>query len=141
MTTEEEHIIIDKVLAGNSNSYAILVNEYKNMTFTVAIRILRNREDAEEIAMDAFIKAYEKLSDFNKGSKFSSWLYRITYNAAIDRKRKAEPDIFSMDAIDDTSAYFDKIMFENAIDEFSRISSKESIILQRRWKLCRKLNL
>jgi RNA polymerase sigma factor (sigma-70 family) len=125
MTIEEEHNIIDKVLSGNTNSFARLVDEYKHMTFTVAVRILRNREDAEETAMDAFIKAYEKLNEFNKSSKFSSWLYKIAYNAAIDKKRKVQPDFLSMDSISDESTYLDKIMFENAADELGEITEKD----------------
>jgi len=128
MTIEDEHIIIEKVLAGNTYSYAILVDAYKNMAFTIAIRILKNREDAEEIAMDSFIKAYEKLSEFNMSSKFSSWLYKIAYNAAIDRKRKVQPDFLSMDSINDDSDYLDRIMFENAADEFGDITEKERVI-------------
>jgi RNA polymerase sigma factor (sigma-70 family) len=125
MTIEEEHNIIDKVLSGNTNSYARLVDEYKHMAFTVAVRILRNREDAEETAMDAFIKAYEKLNEFNKSSKFSSWLYKIAYNAAIDKKRKVQPDFLSMDSISDESTYLDKIMFDNAADELGEITEKD----------------
>jgi RNA polymerase sigma-70 factor (ECF subfamily) len=75
--------------------------------------------------MDAFIKAYEKLNEFNKSSKFSSWLYKIAYNAAIDKKRKVQPDFLSMDAISDDSAYLDKIMFENAADELGEITGKD----------------
>jgi len=125
MTIEEEHKIIDKVLSGNTNSYARLVDEYKHMAFTVAVRILRNREDAEETAMDAFIKAYEKLNEFNKTSKFSSWLYKITYNAAIDKKRKVQPNFLSIDSINEDSVYLDKIMFENATDELGQIIEKD----------------
>mgnify|MGYP006286033215 CR=1 FL=1 len=127
MTTEEEHKIINKVLSGRTESYAMLVDEYKDMAFTVAVRILRNKQDAEEIAMDAFVKAYENLKNFNMSSRFSSWLYRITYNAAIDLKRKTKPDFMSMDEIDQNSNYLDKIIFENTDDNLNDLEEKDRI--------------
>lgn len=79
---------IEKVLAGDVNAYATLVNRYKDMTYTIALKILRNNEDAEEIAQDAFVKAYQSLNKFKKEAKFSTWLYRIVYNTAISKTRK-----------------------------------------------------
>jgi len=58
------------------------------MAFTIAFKIVRNREDAEEIAQDAFVKAYQSLRSFKGESKFSTWLYRIVYNAAISHTRR-----------------------------------------------------
>ena len=80
--------IIDSVLSGNANAYAGLVDKYKDMAFTVAVRILRNAEEAEEIAQDAFLSAFRSLRDFKKDSNFGTWLYRIVYNAAISKLRK-----------------------------------------------------
>lgn len=125
MTAEEEHKIISKVLSGSTESYAMLVNEYKDMAFTVAVRILRNKQDAEEIAMDAFVKAYENLKNFNMSSRFSSWLYRITYNAAIDFVRKTKPDFMSMDAIDQDSNFLDKILYENTAETLNDLEEKD----------------
>ncbi len=61
------------------------------MVFTLALKILRDREEAEEVAQDVFVKSYQSLPGFKGKSKFSSWLYRITYNACMDvlkRKKK-----------------------------------------------------
>ncbi len=79
---------IDKVLNDDVNAYTSLVEKHKNMVFTIALKIVRNREDAEEIAQDVFVKAYQSLYSFKKESKFSTWLYRIVYNAAISKTRK-----------------------------------------------------
>jgi RNA polymerase sigma-70 factor (ECF subfamily) len=88
MGFQSDHYYVDKVIQGDVNAYAKLVEKHKDMVYTIAHRITRNREDAEEIAQDAFLKAFEHLKDFKKQSKFSTWIYRIAYNAAISRIRK-----------------------------------------------------
>ncbi|HEY5748108.1 MAG TPA: sigma-70 family RNA polymerase sigma factor [Chryseolinea sp.] len=89
MTIPAEHIIIDRILAGEPSVYAELVNKHKSYAFTIANKILQNRAEAEEAAQDAFIKAYHHLSSFNREAKFSTWLYRIVFNTAISYKRKS----------------------------------------------------
>jgi len=88
MKFQSDSFYIEKVLNNDTNAYASLVDKHKNMVFTIALRIVRNREDAEEIAQDVFVKAYQALATFKKESKFSTWLYRIVYNAAISKTRK-----------------------------------------------------
>ncbi len=80
--------LIDLVLGGDNSAFAGLVSRHKNMVFSIALKILQNREDAEEVARDSFMKAFKSLCSFEKKSKFSTWLYRIVYNAAITRTRK-----------------------------------------------------
>ena len=58
------------------------------MAFTIAFRILENREEAEEVVQDAFVKMYRALPSFQFGSKFSTWFYKIVYNTAITAQRK-----------------------------------------------------
>ncbi len=88
MEKPDENLIIEKVLGGDASAYAQLVDRHKNLVFTIAMRVTRNREDAEEIAQDVFVKAYQKLPEFRKVSKFSTWLYRIAYNEAVSKTRK-----------------------------------------------------
>jgi len=83
-----EAYIIDQVLAGNKMLFSRLIDPYNVMAFTLAFRIVGNREDTEEIVQDAFVKVYEHLGEFRKKSKFSTWLYRIIYNTAITHTRK-----------------------------------------------------
>lgn len=66
----------------------MLVERHKKYAFNIALKILESAEDAEEVAHDSFVKAYQNLSRFNHDSKFSTWLYRITFNTAITAKRK-----------------------------------------------------
>jgi len=84
--------IIGKVLQGDQQLFGELVKRYNHLVFTVAIRYVNNREDAEEIAQDVFVKAYRSLADFRQDAKFSTWLYAITANTCITftRKRRLE---------------------------------------------------
>jgi RNA polymerase sigma factor (sigma-70 family) len=88
ITQREENQLIDRILAGDERSYAELVDRYKRYAFTIALKIVGERTDAEEVAQDAFIKAYHYLKGFNRDARFSTWLYRIVFNTAISRKRK-----------------------------------------------------
>ena len=97
MNYREDNFYINKVLKGNLASYAILVEKHKSMAYTLALRISKNHEDAEEVAQDSFLKAYNSLNSFKQESKFSTWLYKIIYNTALSRFRKKHIDSFSMD--------------------------------------------
>lgn len=89
--------IINQVLGGNQQAYAQLVSRYQDYVFTLALRMIKNREDAEEVAQDVFIKAYKNLSNFRGESKFSTWLYTIVNNTGISFLRKKKMDIYSLD--------------------------------------------
>ncbi len=80
--------LIERILDGDNAGYAVLVDRYKDLAFTIAYRILGKREDAEEVVQDAFVKAFRNLSSFRQKAKFSTWLYRIIYNTAISRHRQ-----------------------------------------------------
>ena len=97
MKFREDSYYIKRVLEGNLSSYAVLVEKHKSMAFTIALRIVRNREDAEEVAQDAFLKAYHALESFKHDAKFSTWLYKIVYHAGISRVRKKQIDKISLE--------------------------------------------
>ena len=84
--TEENYI--EKTLNGDSKAFAYLIDKYKNMVFTLAIKMVKNREVAEEVSQDAFLKAYKYLHKFKGDSKFSTWLYKIAYNTCLDAIKK-----------------------------------------------------
>ena len=88
ITLQEENMLIDRILAGEERCYADLVDRYKSYAFTIALKIVNNRPEAEEIAQDAFVKAFNYLKNFNRTARFSTWLYRIVFNTAISYKRK-----------------------------------------------------
>ena len=88
MTTKNDQIYIDRVLKGDTNAYAFLVEKYKGLVYSLALKILNNREEAEEVSQDSFIKAYKNLAKFEGKSKFSTWLYKITYRSCLDAIKK-----------------------------------------------------
>jgi len=85
MIENTDQYLIDKILNGDTNAFGVLVDRYQNFVFTIAIRILKHTEEAEEVAQDSFIKAFDSLSSFRGDSKFSTWLYRIVYHKSLDR--------------------------------------------------------
>src|SRR5690349_1965238 len=99
MTNDADLLIIDRILAGEQQLYATLVERHKRFAFTIALRILENRPEAEEAAQDAFIKAFHHLAGFNRQAKFSTWLYRIAFNTAVSYKRKRRHKFQSIDTI------------------------------------------
>lgn len=94
--------LINQTLAGNQSAYADLVRRHQRFVFTLALRFAKNREDAEEIAQDCFVKAFRSLASFQQQSKFSTWLYSIVYTTAMSHLRKKK---LATDSIDDESTY------------------------------------
>jgi len=114
--------IISKVLSGDYQAYAGLVNRYQNYVFTLTLRMIKSREDAEEVAQDVFIKAYKYLADFKGASKFTTWLYTIVNNTCISFLRKKKLDIHSLDneKVFETAANQDSGMNANMIEQKSK---------------------
>lgn len=98
MPLKQDNYYINQVLRGRTSDFAYLIDKYKDMVFTLVFRITGNREDAEEVSQDVFLKAYRGLAAFRGTSKFSTWLYRIAYNQSVSRIRKKRPDIRSYDS-------------------------------------------
>lgn len=84
----DEQKWIEKILAGDTHSFSCLVAKYQVMAFNIAYRILENREEAEEVVQDSFVKAYRALPNFQFESKFSTWFYKIVYNTSITAQRR-----------------------------------------------------
>jgi len=116
--------LIDHTLAGNQSAYADLVKRHQRFVFTLALRFAKNREDAEEITQDCFVKAYRSLATFQRQSKFSTWLYSIVYTTAMSSLRKKKLDTSSIDdenntiQIENQSAGFDIDNAENKSRSF-----------------------
>ncbi len=84
MNHQSDQYYINQVLQGQVNAFSVLVERYQNLVFTVVYRMLKNKEQAEEVAQDSFIKAYESLGKYRGDSKFSTWLYTIAYRKSLD---------------------------------------------------------
>lgn len=85
---------IKQVLKGDQSAFAELVELYKDKVFQICYRMLGNRHEAEDIAQEAFIRAYVNIETFNQKRKFSTWLFRIATNLCIDWIRKKKPDYY-----------------------------------------------
>jgi RNA polymerase sigma factor (sigma-70 family) len=90
METNKDEYYIREILNGDPGSFSHLVEKYKDLAFHVSLKILLNREEAEEAAQDAFLKAYRALPSFKGGAAFKTWFYRIIYNNAISRLRSSQ---------------------------------------------------
>ena len=102
MTIKNDQTYIDSIIKGDTNAFAILVDRYKNMIFTLALKMLKSREEAEEVSQDTFIKAYKNLSKFKGDSKFSTWLYKIGYRTCLDSLKKHKKK-YNTDTIDEVT--------------------------------------
>ncbi len=83
--TNNDQYFIEQLQAGNTAVFADLVDTYKNLVFSLALRMLKQTEEAEEVSQDTFIKVFKGIDKFKSDSKLSTWIYRITYNSCLDR--------------------------------------------------------
>ena len=111
-TKETDEVLIQQVLNGNTQQFAHLVKRHEKYVFTLALRFTKTREDAEEVAQDVFVKAYRALGTFKQTSKFSTWLYTITYTTSMTFLRKKRP---LTDSIDEEGV---NIQLENRASSF-----------------------
>ena len=95
-----DDLYLKLVLEGNTSKFSYFVEKYKNMAFSIAFRIINNREDAEEIVQDSFLRAFKSLDKFRKDSKFSTWFYRIVVNCSLSRTRNKKLESISTDTDD-----------------------------------------
>lgn len=119
MTKVDEKVIIEQVLAGNQEAYRRLIELYQDYVYTICFRVVKNHEDAEELASDTFVKAYQNLKRFRKESKFSTWLYRIAYNAALSKIRKKRIQGDSLSEVEEYRLPVDKFIpaFQGIVDQ------------------------
>jgi RNA polymerase sigma factor (sigma-70 family) len=88
MAYREDNYYVERITRYRDRSaFALLVNKHKTAAFNLALRITHNREDAEEVSQDAFVKIWQVIETFERKSKFSTWMYRIVYNMALTKIR------------------------------------------------------
>lgn len=84
----EIELLIQQVQQGKLSAFSSLVDQHKNLVYSLVLRMVNNTQDAEEVAQDTFVKAYKSIKQFKGDSKFSTWLYKIAYFTAINHLRK-----------------------------------------------------
>jgi RNA polymerase sigma-70 factor, ECF subfamily len=108
---------IEQVLKGNQNAYSDIVDLYQHKLYQICYRMLGNKQEAEDITQEAFIRAYINLHTFDQKRKFSTWIYRIATNLCIDRIRKKKPDYY-LDA---------EVAGTEGLDMYSQIAIDEAL--------------
>lgn len=113
--TINDQILINQIVEGDTKAFAVLVDRYKDLVFTLALRMLKNREEAEEVAQDTFIKTYKSIDKFKGDSKFSTWIYRVAYNSCLDRIKKNKKHINTLEINEFTTHQV--VTLDNALDK------------------------
>lgn len=127
MQFQDDTYYIDKVTRGDVNAYSFLVEKHKRMVYTFALKLEKIPEDAEEVAHDAFVKAFQSIKEFRQQCKFTTWLYKIVFNLSVSRLRKKQLDISSIH--DNKFSSFDVAESENL---FNTLTDKEQSIIVRK---------
>src|SRR4051812_40236041 len=98
MKNEQE--LIAQILHGDIEKYAQLIDRYKNGLYLHCFSIVRDEVTAEDLAQEAFIQAYRKLKKYDEKYRFSTWLYKIATNKALDHLRKNSPQLLGSEEVD-----------------------------------------
>ncbi len=125
MVPDNENKIIERILAGDTKAFEEIVTEYHKMVYTLAFRVLKSREEAQEIAQDVFLKVFQSLKKFNKRSKLSTWIYRITYNTSINRFKSQKREIKTLEIDGYTELHISNS--QNSLDKMSMEEKREII--------------
>lgn len=110
---------IKEVKKGNVQAFEDIVSFYQNKVYFICFRMIGNKQEAEDLAQEAFIRAYTNLDSFDERRKFSTWLYRIATNLTIDRIRKKKPDYYLDAEIRGTDGLdmYDQLAMDEALPE------------------------
>ena len=125
MVKADDQHYIHLVMKGDTNAFAVLVDRYKDMVFTLSLKMLKDREEAEEVSQDTFLKIFKSLSKFNGESKFSTWIYKVAFNTCLDRlkKNKRLQPVVSLDAFTEQES----ISLMNVLDSIEEKERKQMI--------------
>ena len=124
MTTNDQ-VYIEAILNGDTNAFTVLVDRYKDLVYTLSLRMMKHTEEAEEAAQDTFIKAYKSLNKFKGDSKFSTWIYRVAYNTCLDRLKKNKRQQYTVE-INEYTEHQVKTL-DNALDQIEAKEKEQTI--------------
>ena len=94
---EEDIQLVARARAGDERAFRALLEKYERAVFSICLRMVRNRDEATDLAQESFIKVFASLDRYNPDYAFSSWLFKITSNLCIDNLRKRRITTFAMD--------------------------------------------
>ncbi|MEO8446714.1 MAG: sigma-70 family RNA polymerase sigma factor [bacterium] len=130
-TKTEDIALIEDALAGGQQSYEKLMKKYYQLIYNLIYRMITKKEDVEDLTQEAFIKAFNSLHNFDKQFAFSTWLFKIATNNAIDYLRKKKLSTFSIDKdieTDDSDYKFEIPDHENKPDRHIIDSQMKKIL-------------
>jgi len=116
MTTSVDKGLIKKARRGDGLAFSMLIEKHEKFVFNVVYRMVNNIEDAKDISQEAFIKAFKSFDTYDGSAAFSTWIYRIAVNAAIDHMRKQKRE---------QSVSFDEYITDDTV---STMSVEESVV-------------
>ncbi|MFC2129339.1 RNA polymerase sigma factor [Bacteroidota bacterium] len=119
MHANTEQHCIERVRKGDQGAFSWIMDKYKDMVYTLCVRMLSSEADAEEAAQDVFVKVYKSINSFKGNSKFSTWIYRITYNQCISIIRKK---VKMIDLVDEMPA---TEIDESSLDALEELKKEE----------------
>ena len=125
MTINDDQYYINLILEGDSNAFKVIVDRYKDLVYTLTLRMIKNREEAEEVAQDTFIKVYKSLKKFKGESKFSTWIYKIAYHSSLDRIKKNKK--FQRNFAITEFTEFEVKTIDNALDRLEEDERKKAL--------------
>lgn len=121
---EEDRELIVRARKGNEAAYRALLEKYERPVFNICLRMMRNREEAQDLAQDAFTKVFSMLDRYNPTYAFSNWLFKITSNLCIDSIRKRRVDTLPMDEpVHSDGGDFER-QYESPSDDPSQVFDK-----------------
>jgi RNA polymerase sigma-70 factor (ECF subfamily) len=134
MDNENDILCVQRIKSGDIQAFTMIVEKYGEMIFTVVRKIVVNKEDAEDIVQEVFIKVFKALERFREESEFATWLYRIAYNTTISELRKkkmyfvpAEDNLLIYDNLDEHEEVEIKLQYlEKAL---KRLSPDEAFLI------------
>jgi RNA polymerase sigma-70 factor (ECF subfamily) len=95
--TENDKKLVEDALRGDENAFRSLLEKYEHAVYSICLRMVRNREDARDLAQDAFVRVFRMLRKYDPRYAFSTWLYKITSNLCIDYLRKRRLPLVALD--------------------------------------------
>jgi RNA polymerase sigma factor (sigma-70 family) len=116
---------IEKAKTGDVAALNQLLDQYKDVAFSIAFRILKNKDDAEDVVQDSFVKVFKSIKQFRNESRFSTWLYRIVYNESI-RALKCDSHFIYSD-VHENDAVVDYPMIDDALQNLVTTERKKII--------------
>ncbi|MBT6438094.1 MAG: sigma-70 family RNA polymerase sigma factor [Flavobacteriales bacterium] len=130
---KQDYTLVKKAIGGDQMAYANLMNRYRDSIYFMLLKMVNNREDADDLTIEAFGKAFKRLEQYTPNYAFSTWLFKIASNNCIDFIRKKKMKLYSID-----KGIFDDEGGEIQIDLKSNTRDpEEELVRQQKIKLMR----